>query len=502
MSPYRILLINPRTYPGESINIVEDKHPPLGLAYLAAFIRSKGYPVDILDMPASNISDENISTYVKAKGYDIVGITGMTHQITNGCSLAKEIKRQNPQVKIIFGGVHATFCFDELLEGNRYIDFIIRGEGELTFLEFLKALERGENNFHDIKGLAFFDKDTKRIIATGDRDFIPDLDVLPLPARDLLPIHEYLRGETIFGNPMLEIIASRGCPYGCIFCSSPEFWKRKVRFRSVDGVINEIEHLLSKYPARYFIFVDDGFTFRKDFLYSFCEKIIKNKLNIKWRCLARVDHVNREMLVLMKKAGCVKICYGVESGNQVILDFANKGISIGQVKRAFALTHDVGIATLALMIIGHPLETEKTILDSINLIREIRPFRYVFQCMCPYVGTKLYNEIAANTGTILSKRWEDYRSTEAPMFIPHGLTAQAVIRYHDEFMLENLSFPHLLRRIWIAFTLVGSDIFNKKFFFKPLYYSFYRHLPPLLKNFLDFISRWSRFRSEVRISTD
>jgi radical SAM superfamily enzyme YgiQ (UPF0313 family) len=307
-----------------------------------------------------------------------------------------------------------------------------------------------------------------------------------LPARDLLPMHEYFLGETIFGNSMIEIMASRGCPHDCIFCSSPDFWRRNVRFRSMESILNEINFLLQRYPIRYFEFVDDGFTLRKDFLYLLCEQFIKNKLNIRWRCLARVDHVNKEMLILMKKAGCVKICYGVESGNQKILDFENKGISIAQIKKAFSMTHEVGIATLALMIIGHPLESTDSIIDSMKLIREIKPFRYVFQCMSPYVGTRLFNEIVDQTGTILSKKWEDYRSTERPLFVPNGLNSEMIKKYRDEFMLENFSLSHSLRRIFIAFLLVGTDIFNKKFFFKPLYYSLYKKLPKFFQNHLDY----------------
>jgi len=488
MKRQRVLLINPRTYPDSNIDVIEDKHPPLGLAYLASFLRYNDYMVDILDMPASNVADRNIGTYVKNREYTIVGITGMTHQISNGYQLVKEIKKEIPQIVIVFGGVHASFCFEEALtQEGKDIDFVVRGEGELTFLELIKTLEAGEKSFHQIKGLAFFNKINNCVVTTGERDFIANLDDLPLPARNLLPMHEYLSGETIFGNPMIEIMASRGCPHECIFCSSPGFWKKRVRFRSVESVVCEIIYLLKRYSTRYFAFVDDGFTIRKDFIHEFCEQVIKKKINIKWRCLARVDQVNREILTLMKRAGCVKICYGVESGSQQILDFENKRISLEKIKEAFSLTHEVGIATLALMIIGHPLETQATILDSMNLIHQIKPFRFIFQCMSPYIGTKLYNEIANNTGTILSKRWEDYRSTEVPMFIPHGLSAQTLVKYHDEFMRENSSLLHVLRRIFIAFPLVGPDIFNKKFFFKPLYYSLYRGLPSIFKSVLDFI---------------
>jgi radical SAM superfamily enzyme YgiQ (UPF0313 family) len=387
---------------------------------------------------------------------------------------------------IIFGGVHASFCYEDLLlKEPSSIDFIIRGEGELTLLELLKELSLEENNFHKIKGLVFLDKFNNQIVVTEKRSFITDLDSLPLPARDLLPMREYLHGETIFGNPMIEVMASRGCPQECIFCSSPKFWERRTRFRSVENVIDEIIFLKNHYTIKYVAFVDDGFTLRKDFIYQFCEEVIKRKIVFKWRCLARVDHVNREMLGLLKKAGCVKICYGVESGNQKILDFEKKRTSIEQIKKAFSLTHEVGIATLALMIIGHPYETEETILESINLIREISPFRFVFQCMSPYVGTELYENIASATGIILSNKWEDFRSTEAPMFIPHGLTKQTLIKYHDEFMQENNSLFNVLKRIFLAFLLVKLDVFNKKFFLKPIYYSSRRYVPETFNKAFD-----------------
>ncbi|MBI4707546.1 MAG: cobalamin B12-binding domain-containing protein [Candidatus Omnitrophica bacterium] len=480
MKKPRILLINPRTYPGDGIDTKNDKHPPFGLAYLAAYMQENGYDIDILDMPASNVADNRIGDYVKEGKFNIVGITGMTHQITNGFNLAKKLRESNPGLIIMFGGIHATYCYKELLiKEPGLIDFIIRGEGELTFLELVRALENDRSDFQQIKGLAFLYN--KNIFVTQDREFIEDLNELPLPSRNLLPMKEYFSGETIFGNPMIEVMASRGCPYECIFCSSPDYWKRQIRFRSVESVINEVELLIKAYNIRYFIFLDDGLTLKKEFLYQFCQSLITKKIDIKWRCLARVDQVNKEMLVLMKQAGCVKICYGVESGNQQILDRAKKRITIEMIKRAFLLTHESGIATLALMIIGHPYETKETINDSINLIRQLKPFRYVFQCMTPYVGTKLFNDIAKDTGVILSTKWEDYRSTENPMFVPFGLDGNTILDYHDKFMEENVSLKYVLRRIFIGFTLVGRHIFNKKFFFYPLYNAIYNNSPVLVK---------------------
>lgn len=480
----KILLINPRTYPGSGIDINEDKHPPFGLAYLAAYMKKNGYDIDILDMPASFVADDKISEYVTNGGFNIVGITGMTHQITNGCNLARNLKQDNPDLIVVLGGIHATYCYKELLaQKPSFIDFIIRGEGEKTFSELIRAIENKSKDFQQIKGLAFLQNN--ELVVTEDRGFIEDLNDLPLPARELLPMKEYFSGERIFGNSMIEVMASRGCPYECIFCSSPDYWKRKIRFRSVENVINEIKLLKNTYNIRYFVFLDDGLTLRKDFLYQFCQSLIEDKVNIKWRCLARVDQVNKETLLLMKEAGCVKICYGVESGNQQILDRANKKITIDKIKSAFSLTHEVGIATLALMIIGHPHETKETIDQSIGLIRQLRPFRYVFQCMTPYVGTKLFNDIAKDTGIILSNKWEDYRSTERPMFVPFGLDEFTILNYHDKFMEENASLKHVLRRIFIGFSLAGKDIFNKKFLLYPLYNAIYKESPSSIRKLFD-----------------
>jgi radical SAM superfamily enzyme YgiQ (UPF0313 family) len=226
---------------------------------------------------------------------------------------------------------------------------------------------------------------------------------------------------------------------------------------------------------------DDILTVNKKWILDFCARIIKERMDIKWRCLARVDSIDMERLKAMKKAGCIHVSYGIESGNQKILDFAQKNITIPQIRQAIRLTQRAGIPIDALFIVGHPLETMETILESKRLIDELGIFNYVFQGMTPYVGTELASSIAENTGVIVSKDWDDYITMTRPVYIPYGFDAESLYRIKERLNRDNFTLFRALKRIIIVTGLIGAKAWNKKY----IVYQMYVSLPLKVRKVID-----------------
>lgn len=406
----KILLVNPQ---------VSEKAPykmtvTLGLGYLAAYIRKHGYQVKIINMPYQNLNIDDVVKLCQKEGFNIIGITGMTYQIKSGIRLAKYLKNDDYTRLIVFGGPFATLAPREILLKSNDIDLIVMNEGEETLLEIIKEYEKEYPDYTKIKGIAYKDKNNNLKI-NPKRDFL-DINSLPFPARDLMPSYGIIPDDRAFSNdekgvPSIMAMFSRGCPANCIFCATPKMWRRRVRYRNLDLIIEEIKHIIANFNIKNIVIDDDSFTVNKKFVIEFCKRIIKENLNFKWRCNTRVELVDEEMLKWMRKAGCVRVTYGVESGNPDILKVIRKNFTIDDVKKAIKLNHRVGLPGTMLMIIGHPYETKETVNDSVNLVKELNPKGgYDFQIMQPHPGTELREVFAKKTGKILTNDWDDYFS--------------------------------------------------------------------------------------------
>ena len=469
MEKLGVLLINPNA------SAHWDRRIPFGLAYLASAIRGE-YRTRIVDMPAENVSEKELLNIIKKEDYNVIGITGMTHQIMNAYSLTKFIK-ENTSSTVILGGCHVYFCPEEAL--NSGSDFVIIGEGEETLAELLEAISKGQKDYSGIKGLAF--KKGGEVIVTGKRGLM-DINKLPPPARDMLPIERYT-DAAFFGRPALEFMFGRGCPHNCIFCSSPRLWERKVRMFTLDRIMEEIKETTARYRNRYIFITDDVFTVRRQFVMDFCSRV--KDTGLRWWCISRVDMVDKEMLLEMKGSGCAGVSYGVESGNQEILDFENKGITIDRIKETFRLHRQIGMPAKALMIIGHPMETKETIRQSMELAKELDSFGYVCaQMMCPYIGTALYDSIAKDTGTITTYKWDDYVTWKfPPVFVPNGLDAETIYAAAIEMQkIKGTTF----RDYVMAFKIAGFEIFNWEFLFRPILANSLKKIMPV------FFVKWIR----------
>ncbi|MBW2018730.1 MAG: radical SAM protein [Deltaproteobacteria bacterium] len=368
----KILLIYP--YPLYDRSQEEDIKPvPIGVYYIGAVLKENHYDVEVLNWYNIHKTPQKIAEVLLEKKPDIIGFSILNANRWGGVEIAQIAKQINPDVKIIFGGVAASFLWEHFLKHFPQIDFVVIGEGEYTFLNLVKSIDKGSHeSIENIKGIAF--RKNGKVVKTKDVEVIQDLDELPIPAK----YFEYQ-----------HVSFSRGCPWKCTFCGSPKFWGHKIRFHSPENFVKHLE-LLYKKGITFFYVSDDNFTINKNRVIDVCKRIIAKRLKIAWVAISRVTYIDEDILYWMRKAGCTQISYGIESGSEKIRDLLNKNIRTDQIENAFALTYKYGILARAYFIYGSPEESWETIQDTIDLIHQIKPLICVLYILEIYPGTKLY----------------------------------------------------------------------------------------------------------------
>jgi radical SAM superfamily enzyme YgiQ (UPF0313 family) len=388
----KILLIYPHFLEArlhaEDVSVV-----PIGVYYIAAVLKENHYDVEILNWHNFNEKPREIEEVLRAKNPDVIGFSIVHANRWGGIEAARIAKRINPGVQIVFGGIGASFLWKHLLTHFPEIDFVVTGEGEYSLLKLIRCLEQGHlNEIDTIPGVAL--RSEGKIIRTEDAQRIRDLDALPNPA-------QYFNYQ--------HLLLTRGCAWNCKFCGSHRFWGRHVRFHSVDYLVDQIE-ILYKKGLTFFYFSDDTFTIDSQRVIEVCKTILKRKLRITWAAISRVDHAAEDALYWMRKAGCIQISYGVESGSEKIRSYLKKNITAGQIKNAFALTQKYGILARAYFIYGCPQESWETINQTIDLMNEIKPLSAIFYILDIFPGTELYEDYKKRAGAsddIWLKRIED-----------------------------------------------------------------------------------------------
>jgi radical SAM superfamily enzyme YgiQ (UPF0313 family) len=406
----KVLLINPPRFNeliGKNPAIVE-KHrgfnPPLGLLSLAGYVESHSeHPVDIIDAQPLGLSYEELRVEIAARDFDVCGITAMTFtliDVVTTCQLVREVK---PAAKIILGGPHVHLFPDETI-ARPEVDFLLQGEGEIAFVDFLDKLSQPDL-WWTVKGLVYSDE-SGNTVNNGIAPSTADLDSLGLPARHKLDVNLYtsLLGRS---NVITTMFTSRGCPFRCTFCDRPfSPVLSGFRWRSPGHVADEMEECLRLGITEAFIY-DDTFTVRKDRVHELCDEIIRRKLEFRWDVRAHVNTVTPDLLKHMAEAGCDRIHYGVESGNDRMLKVIRKNTNIERVKNAVAWTKEAGLEVLTYFIIGQQTETASDIEDTVRLARALDPNYVHFTIFCPYPGTEIYKK-GLEDGIIKEDVWRKF----------------------------------------------------------------------------------------------
>lgn len=428
--------------------------PPLGIAYMAGVLQENHIDVEILDASAEDMDFKDVEKELLKRKPDLVALTALTPTIGRALETAQVVKETLPDSIVVMGGYHPTFNFIETLEDEN-VDIVIRGEGEYIMLNLVQALEN-QSSLHDVKGIVFEDKNSKEIVVNPEAPLIQDLDELPFPALNLLPMKKYRLLD--MDTHMTTMITTRGCPMQCSFCSSAAMHGKKIRERSVENIVDEIEYLKTNYDIDTIAFMDDTFTLKKRKVMAICDEILKRNIEIMWGCTSRVDTLDEKLLKKMKESGCITIFIGVESADQQQLDNMCKNTTIAKIENAFKIAHKLKIRTIASVALGMPGDTKEIMNKTVKFVHKLKPNYAIYSLATPYPGTRFYKE-AFEKNLIKIKDWSKYtlitpiletidcslndmRKIQAKAFMKFYLRPHYIIR---QFLQDG---PYLLKTIF------------------------------------------------------
>ena len=382
---------------------------PLGVLYIAAVLTRDGFEVEVIDADVDGLTVEEIASRILAGAPDLVGFSMMTPQLLTGLAVSALIKESRPDLPVVLGGAHVDSTKGDVFEMSDAFDVAVHGEGEYPMLELCRlvrdrGLEGLKDHVGDLANVVYRGADGA-VVVNPSRAFVTDLAELPTVAYALLDVPRYSI-PTMSGRFVLSMMLSRGCPFKCTFCDAPITMGTKLRFWSIDRVLEDIRFLKEKYGVTNFVFKDSTFTAHKKWAAEFCQALIDSGLDIKWRCNTRVNLVPPPLLELMAKAGCYVINFGVESGHPDVLRRIKKEVDLEDVADAHERCRRLGIRTYATFLMGNPGETDETARATIDLAKRIRPSLAMFFVSTAYPGTPMYDD-GVSEGTVKPRWWAD-----------------------------------------------------------------------------------------------
>jgi len=364
--------------------------PPIGFASLASVLRENDIEVKILDCSATQASWKELRRRIESEHPDILGSGCATCHYEEAKRVFKIAKQGDSEIITVAGGPHfslaTNYCLDECMD----VDYVVVGEGEFTLLEFCKETEKRSPNFKRIKGLAFRTQAGPRI--TEPRPLIQDLDELPFPAWDLLPMDKY--HIPVWGNKLTMLLTSRGCPFNCSFCSERVFWGGIWRGRSAEKIVEEMEIINSKFRKEFVWFADDTFNLDRKRNEDFCNELIERDLDMEWSFEGRTDLIlrDRDLLGKMVKSGLFWILIGVEFSSKSELEAYGKALKPEDIEQTFKELKRYDLVTQAMFIVGTPKDTKESIKEKLDFAKKLEPFFVIFSPLTPLPGTEVYNE--------------------------------------------------------------------------------------------------------------
>ncbi len=484
----RILLIDP---PFFRFIKYYNRYFPISLSYLAGVLEKEGHDVLVYDADC-NVNparmdytrlEEDYPEYLesvknddcaiwhemrnKIRDFrpDVIGITVWTTFAASSFKVASLCKEYDDRIPVVMGGPHISIKYEEVIKICSHVDFLVRGEGEETIIELVNVLgdhhdsnrtDNFKNELSKIRGLSY--RENTQAVHNPPREFIKDLDSIPYPARELLSNKNSYSSED-----MGLLMTSRGCPYNCFYCAT-SIWKRKIRYRSIDNVINEIKLVIDRYNTQQFTFKDDSFTVNRQRVMEFCNRLKNENIDISWDCNTRVDLVDEELLRVMKSAGCNSIKVGVESGSDRILKKMNKGITLDQVRRAARLFKKVGLHWTGYFMIGIPGDTIDDANRTLEFMYEIDPDFASISVYEPFPGTPMFEEGIEKGLVKEDMTLEDFYTTLPNDYYKSDPHKQIVTEDNDDFIVlatslkqefhaHNRRFKRILRRARSRFKL-------------------------------------------------
>lgn len=423
-------------------------YPPLGILYIAAILESIKCDVRLLDLDAERIDNTKLSEILRAYNPDLVGITAVTSTFPQAI-LAAKIAKEICKAPIILGGIHATIAPQESL-ASEYIDFVVHGEGEETIKEFVEVFSSSNDskNYATIKGLAY--KENGQFKINPPRELIIELDNLAFPARNLIKAQENYRPPDAVRIPVTTLMTSRGCPGNCTFCCTKHIFGRRVRLRSIENVMMEIEEAINQLGIKEFHIMDDCFTVNKRRVLDFCSEVKKRKFDVEFVFSngLRADQVNEEILRALKEIKVRYVGFGVESGNEEILKNIKKGIKKDTIKKAFELSKQVELETWGYFMIGLPGETYETVRETIKFAKELDPDFAKFLILKPYPRTAVYEDFLKQN-LLFDFNYDHYGAYTGPVHKLPGMDAMQMVKLQKKANFQFYFRPRKLLRLFL-----------------------------------------------------
>lgn len=427
-----ILVLNPPTREGKGFiregrcnqesGVWTTLWPPISLATLAAVLERDGHRVRGLDAGATGFSRQRLLQDVAHRPPEAVIWSTGTPSIADDLALADELKSVAPRTRTAVLGTHVTALDRRCLEQTRGLDAIFRNEPEATAGEWAQRIASGQS-LDGLLGLSF--RSGSDIVRNPDRPFLDDLDSLPDPAWHLFDLDAYRL--PLKGDRFLMVTPHRGCPYPCSFCTAQTYYGSRLRKRSTARVVSEIERNLARYGVKEYFFWSDTFTLHKGYVLELCQAL--EPLGISWASNSRVDSLDRELAEAMRRAGCWMVSFGIETGDQTVLETMGKGASVHQAETAVASAKAAGLKVAGHFVLGLPGETRESLERTIDFAGRL-PLDFVqYYCAVPLPGSRLY-ETAREKGWLVSEDFSRFRQDDAVLNLP-GLTPEEVLRYRQ-----------------------------------------------------------------------
>ena len=427
-------------------------YPPIGILSMSACLKREGHDVKFIDADVCRQSPELVVE--KLSSYGNVGLLGITlnaSQVASAIKYIETIKSKFPQLSIVLGGPYVTGVGTNIFDDFSDVDYAIVKEGEYAIVDLVGHLQ-GNCPIENVRNLLY---QVDGSVTSNPVERIEDLDSLPLPDYSLVLdiIEKYTSAYPSVASPAAAIMCSRGCPYNCTFCSSKSNWDRRQTYRSTESVMKEIHYLQKTIGVKEIFFQDDTLNARPSWFIELCDRIIADKLNesILFRCPFRVNSnlLDKKILAKAKHANFWMIFYGIENGNQQMLNMMRKDIKIKEIRRAFKLTRKAGIATYASFMIGNYGETHETARESLDLMKEIVPDFGGFAVACPFPGTELY-DIASKNDLMINGDFKKYQHGDCIMRT-EGLTQQEIVDLVNNANLEFVNFKESFKHRFYRF---------------------------------------------------
>jgi anaerobic magnesium-protoporphyrin IX monomethyl ester cyclase len=428
-----------------------NSQPPLGILYLAAIAERKGHKARVIDADVENFTMETLVDEIVSQRYDLVGITATSPIFHKAVALAGQIKAKGVKAPLLIGGEHVNIFKEKAFLDP--FDFAFYGESDHSFHDFLDRYEKGAGDYEKIAGLIFRKNGTT--IVNAPRERIADLDELTFPSMHLLKRNVYIMTfARLKKREYLPIMATRGCPFKCVFCSEP-LTNPQVRYRSAKNIVDEMELWNNKLRISHFFFMDSNITLNRKQIEAVCNEILKRNLKVTWEGWTRANLVDRDVLKLMKKAGLVRISYGIESGDPRVLKIIRKEVALEDMLNAFKITEEIGIESACSVMLGLPGDTRESVMKTINFVKSIPQVRYSnFSIANPYPGTEMYSwALEGKHGMrFLIKDFSEYKRYDDSPVAVNDLTKDDLIRLQKIGLLKIHLTP---KRILAAIRMVG-----------------------------------------------